>query len=143
MFRRSHGFMNADLWPSVAGRRPVRFVVDPALSSRRLKSEVAPFSQRDDFASEPLAFFVWKGAMRRRVGKVTLRSTWLQATPVHVCLLCQSPGVLLKQVLTVMQIFTSPSEVDLFVMLMWPARAKPCILGSFLSVYPWLHADAL
>ena len=57
MFRRSHCFMNADLWPSVAGRRQVRFVVDPALSSRRLKSDGAPFSLRNDFASELLAFF--------------------------------------------------------------------------------------
>ena len=72
--------------------------------------------------------------MRRRVRKVTLRSTWPQVTPVHVCLLCHSPGVVLKQVLTVMHMFTSPAEVDLFVMLMWPARAEPCILGGFLSV---------
>ena len=52
---------------------------------------------------------------------------------MHVCLLCHSKGVLLKLVLTVMQLFTSRAEVDLFVMLMWPARAEPCMVeGSCL-----------
>ena len=63
-----------------------------------LEWDAPPFLYATTFASELLDNFFGMRPPRQTPGKVMLRRTWFQIIPVHVCSLCHSPGVLLKQV---------------------------------------------